>query len=216
MFTGIIQALGKVEQIIPAGPGYRLTVDVGDLSEPPALGGSVAVNGACLTVVELDGANAQFDVVGETARKTTLGRLRGGDQVNLELSLKVADRIEGHFVLGHIDTTCKITAKTVESPAIRLCFEPADRDHLRYVVPKGSVAVDGISLTVAERTAAGFDVAIIPETLKRTTLGGASPGDVVNLETDILVKAVIQQIVGADTGRDAWLTDLLKRSGFGV
>jgi len=164
MFTGIIRAFGKVSAVTQAACGGRLTVDIDQLAERPAIGGSICVDGVCLTVVELRWPRAAFDVVAETLSKTTLGELRRNSQVNLEPALKVSERIEGHFVLGHIDTTCKIVNTRSEGIGARLAFEPADRHYLRYIVPKGSVALDGISLTVAERTADGFEVVVTGST----------------------------------------------------
>jgi len=216
VFTGIVEAVGQVRSTVASGIGRRLVLDIGQLAERPELGGSVSINGVCLTVVELKWPEAAFDVVAETVARSNLGELGPGGRVNLELSLRVSDRIEGHFVLGHVDTTCRIGRVQDEPPGRRLFFEPSDLEYLRYVVPKGSVALDGISLTVADRSDRGFSVAIIPETLRRTTLVDKGVGAVVNLETDVLVKAVVQRLEGSAGDRDGRLIETLRRSGFEV
>ena len=168
--------------------GARLEVETGlaaELSE----GDSIAVNGVCLTAVSVADGAFRADVMAETLRRSSLGPLESGQQVNLELPLRADDRLGGHFVQGHVDGTGTVESATVEGFAsvVRILCEP---DLLRYVVEKGSIAVDGVSLTVADIDDEGFSVSLIPETLERTTLGSAAPGRVVNLEVDVLAKYV--------------------------
>ena len=188
MFTGLVQELGTVRAIEREPAGARLEVETGlaaELSE----GDSIAVNGVCLTAVSVADGAFRADVMAETLRRSSLGPLESGQQVNLELPLRADDRLGGHFVQGHVDGTGTVESATVEGFAsvVRILCEP---DLLRYVVEKGSIAVDGVSLTVADIDDEGFSVSLIPETLERTTLGSAAPGRVVNLEVDVLAKYV--------------------------
>ena len=188
MFTGLVQELGTVRAIEREPAGARLEVEtslVAELSE----GDSIAVNGVCLTAVSVADGAFRADVMAETLRRSSLGPLESGQQVNLELPLRADDRLGGHFVQGHVDGTGTVESATVEGFAsvVRVLCEP---DLLRYVVEKGSIAVDGVSLTVADIDDEGFSVSLIPETLERTTLGSAAPGRVVNLEVDVLAKYV--------------------------
>jgi len=188
VFTGLVQEMGTVRAIEREPAGARLEVETslaGELSE----GDSVAVNGVCLTAVEVKDGAFRADVMNETLRRSSLGPLEPGANVNLELPLRAEDRLGGHFVQGHVDATGTVDTVTVEGFAsvVRIHCEP---DLLRYVVEKGSIAVDGVSLTVADLDEEGFSVSLIPETLERTTLGSAVPGRVVNLEVDVLAKYV--------------------------
>jgi riboflavin synthase len=190
MFTGLVQQLGTLTSL----DGGRLAVTAalaGELSE----GDSVAVNGACLTASGVTPGGFTADVMEETLRRTALGSLRAGDPVNLELPLRAADRLGGHFVQGHVDGVGTVAAVQDEGFS-RLVEIEADPGLMRYVVEKGSIAVDGVSLTVASLGEGTFGVSLIPETLERTTLGRASPGDSVNLEVDVLAKYV-ERLVGA-------------------
>jgi riboflavin synthase len=152
-------------------------------------GDSIAVNGVCLTATAIDGEAFSADVMAETLRRTSLGAAGPGTRVNLELPLRPADRLGGHVVQGHVDGTGRV-ARVEEEGFSRVVWFAADPELLRYVVPKGSIAVDGISLTVAALTDTAFSVSLIPETQERTTLGAAAPGAVVNLEADVLAKYV--------------------------
>jgi riboflavin synthase len=190
MFTGLVQQLGTLTSL----EGGRLSVTAA-LAGEIAVGDSVAVNGACLTATSLTPGSFTADVMDETLRRTTLGALRPGDPVNLELPLRAADRLGGHFVQGHVDGVGSIAAVQDEGFS-RLVEIEADPGLMRYVVEKGSIAVDGVSLTVASLAEGTFGVSLIPETLERTTLGRASPGDSVNLEVDVLAKYV-ERLVGA-------------------
>jgi len=214
MFTGIIQTIGKIVSIAPNQAGRQIAIDLGGLAEHPALGGSVAVNGVCLSVVKLDGPLASFDVVPETLARTNLGGLASGSSVNVELPLRANDRLDGHFVLGHVDTTARIVNMRPEPPGKRLVLEPDDPTVMQYVVSKGFVAVDGISLTVAKVDRRSLEIAVIPDTMKRTTMQFRRPGDRVNLEADVLVKAVVRQQQVDQTGNDQQLMDTLRQAGF--
>jgi riboflavin synthase len=188
MFTGLVADLGTVRALEHGDDGVRLRVATtlaGDLRP----GDSVAVNGVCLTAVDIDGGAFSADVMAETLRRSSLGPLGEGDVVNLELPLRPGDRLGGHVVQGHVDGTGTVESVRDDGFArvVRIAAEP---DVLRYVVPKGSIAVDGVSLTVAEVDEAGFAVSLIPETLERTTFGAAEPGRKVNLEVDVLAKYV--------------------------
>jgi riboflavin synthase len=188
MFTGLVQALGTVRAVEREPAGSRLEVET-SLAEELSEGDSIAVNGVCLTAVSVADGAFRADVMAETLRRSSLGPLEAGEQVNLELPLRAEDRLGGHFVQGHVDGTGKVESATIEGFAsvVRIAAEP---ELLRYVVEKGSIAVDGVSLTVAEIDDEGFSVSLIPETLERTTLGRAAPGRVVNLEVDVLAKYV--------------------------
>jgi riboflavin synthase len=167
----------------------RLTVVAGKIASEVAIGDSVSINGACLTVTGVSGSDMSFDAVPETFSRTTLGELRSGEKVNLESSLRAGEPIGGHFVLGHVDGvgTIESSRSLGESQALRI---KAPGDVLRYVVEKGSIAIDGISLTVASCDRSGFGIAVIPHTLDATTLHLKRAGDKVNLEADILGKYV--------------------------
>ena len=184
MFTGLVEQKGRVR----SAEGGRLVLDTplgSELSE----GDSVAVNGVCLTAVEVQGGRFTADVMDKTLRRSSLGRVSPGDEVNLELPLRAGDRLGGHIVQGHVDGTGAVQSTTEEGFArvVRIAVGP---DVLRYVVEKGSIAVDGVSLTVAEVDDEGFAVSLIPETLERTTLGALEVGREVNLEVDVLAKYV--------------------------
>jgi riboflavin synthase len=188
MFTGLVAGTGVVESLERDGDGARLRVRT-ELARELAPGDSVAVNGVCLTAVDPDGRGFSADVMGETLRRSSLGPLAQGDHVNLELPLRAGDRLGGHMVQGHVDGTGSVVRVGEDGFArvVRIGAPPA---LLRYVVEKGSIAVDGVSLTVAAVDDEGFEVSLIPETLGRTTLGSATPGRVVNLEVDVLAKYV--------------------------
>jgi riboflavin synthase len=190
MFTGLVQQLGTLTSL----EGGRLAVSA-TLAGELSVGDSVAVNGACLTATSVTPGAFTADVMEETLRRTALGALRPGDPVNLELPLRAADRLGGHFVQGHVDGVGTVAAVHDEGFS-RLVEIEAEAGLMRYVVEKGSIAVDGVSLTVASLAEGTFGVSLIPETLERTTLGRASPGDSVNLEVDVLAKYV-ERLMGA-------------------
>jgi riboflavin synthase len=188
MFTGLVESTAQVRRVEPDGDGVRLEVRT-PLAAELAHGDSIAVNGVCLTAVDPDGESFRADVMAETLRRSSLGPLGEGDPVNVELALRAGDRLGGHVVQGHVDATGTVESVTREGFA-RVVRVTAGPDTLRYVVEKGSIALDGVSLTVASVDETGFTVSLIPETLERTTLGQAAPGRVVNLEVDVLAKYV--------------------------
>jgi riboflavin synthase len=188
MFTGLVESTARVRRVDPDGDGVRLEVET-PLAAELRQGDSIAVNGVCLTAVDPDRGHFKADVMAETLRRSSLGPLAAGDSVNVELPLRAGDRLGGHMVQGHVDGTGTIEGTRDEGFA-RLVRIGAEPSLLRYVVEKGSIAVDGVSLTVAEVDDEGFTVSLIPETLERTTLGLAAPGRVVNLEVDVLAKYV--------------------------
>ena len=188
MFTGLVEDRGRVGAVGREQDGVRLSV-VTPLVAELRRGDSVAVNGVCLTAVEVEEHGFRADVMAETLRRSSLGPLAEGDEVNLELPLRAGDRMGGHVVQGHVDGLGEVEGVREEGFA-RLLRVRADAALLRYVVAKGSIAVDGVSLTVAEVDDAGFVVSLIPETLGRTTLGAAVAGRPVNLEVDVLAKYV--------------------------
>ena len=189
MFTGLIAELGTVERLAEDSTTCRLTVRAPMILPGVKIGDSIAVNGVCLTVVRLLGNTFTADVMPETVRRTTLHQLQPGDKVNLEKALRPTDGLDGHIVQGHVEGVGKIQQITPEGNALVYRIE-APRELLRYIVEKGSIAVDGISLTVTEADGSGFGVSLIPHTAKMTTLGYKSAGDAVNLETDILARYV--------------------------
>jgi len=206
MFTGLVEALGRVGRVGVEGAGRRLTLvwpGLGAAGDPLAIGESVAVNGCCLTVVEAEIGGDAFDVQAgpETLARTNLGAKVAGDPVNLERSLRVGARLGGHFVQGHVDCTAALRDRRAEGDWEFLAFE-VDPAWSPLMVPKGSVAVDGVSLTLVEATPGGFSVMLIPHTLAATTLGALRPGDLVNVEADMLAKHVrrLLQGRGADDG----------------
>lgn len=193
MFTGLVQDLGAVAAVERTADGARVRIAsalAGELAE----GDSVAVSGVCLTATEVEGGTFAADVMEETLRRSSLGALEPGASVNLELPLRAADRLGGHVVQGHVDGVGTVAAVDEEGFA-RIVRIAAPPDLLRYLVPKGSIAVDGISLTVSGLDDDSFTVSLIPETRQRTTLGGAAPGDPVNLEADVLAKYVERLVV---------------------
>ncbi len=189
MFTGLVQDLGTVHRVDQNAGGVRVSVRsrlAAELSE----GDSIAVNGVCLTAVGMCGEELfGADVMHETLRRSSLGEVQPGSQVNLELPLRAADRLGGHIVQGHVDGL-GVVREAREEGFARVVSIDADPSLLRYVVEKGSIAVDGVSLTVAEIGEDWFAVSLIPETLERTTFGAARPGSPVNLEVDVLAKYV--------------------------
>ncbi|HET6448333.1 MAG TPA: riboflavin synthase [Conexibacter sp.] len=188
MFTGLVQGLGTVAAVEPTADGVRLTVAT-PLAAELRSGDSVAVNGVCLTAVDPAAERFAADVMNETLRRSSLAAATAGAQVNLELPLRPHDRLGGHFVQGHVDGLGTVAAVEPDGFARRIRVTTAP-DLLRYVVEKGSIAVDGVSLTVAAVDDESLTVSLIPETLERTSLGAAAPGRTVNLEVDVLAKYV--------------------------
>lgn len=212
MFTGIIQDVGRCRGLRSRGPGRVLEVATGLDTVDFALGESIAVNGACLTVVAIEDGCFGADVSPETLLRTSLGGLKPGAAVNLERALRPVDRLGGHFVLGHVDGLGRLTGRRAQGEFQVLTFSvPAELS--RYLVAKGSVAVDGVSLTVSGLVPEGFSVAAVPHTLERTTLSGLAPGSPVNLETDVLGRYV-ERLLGRGDAPEGVTMELLARSGF--
>lgn len=194
MFTGIIEGFGTIREIRPESQGKRMTVDADFFLEQTMLGDSICVSGACLTVVMIDNKRFTVDVSPETLAKTTFKSAKIGDRVNLERALRLSDRIDGHLVSGHIDGIGTVTLKQNIGNAIIVSFKiPESISH--YMIQKGSVAVDGTSLTINNCSRDSFDVSIIPHTAKLTTIGFKKAGDIVNIETDMIGKYV-ERFVG--------------------
>jgi riboflavin synthase len=213
VFTGLIEAICTVKSIPWRGGGTTLTVDLDELGRDSKIGDSIAINGACLTIDELSVNTATFQLSAETLKKSALGRLKPGSPVNVERAMKATDRFGGHFVQGHIDGTAIIKAIKRAGQFADIEFT-AEAELLDQMIVKGSVAVDGISLTIASMRDRSFSVAIIPETLKRTTLGTAKAGDVVNIETDIIVKTIKKHIDKIMPQKQSLTVERLKQLGF--
>lgn len=211
MFTGIVEEMGSVKALRREAGAARLTISASTVLAGTALGDSICVNGVCLTVVDMSASEFSADVAVETLKVTNLGELKIGAKVNLERALQLSARIGGHLVSGHVDAVGRITAKREEGNGWRI-FIGADESVLRYVIKKGSIAIDGISLTVADVDRNGFSIAMIPHTAKLTTLGYKTTGDSVNLEVDIIGKYVERLLSGrVESGVSL---DLLKKTGF--
>lgn len=193
MFTGIVETTGAIKRSTPCAGGRTLSVDAGIVADDAALGASIAVSGVCLTVTAMDGSVLSFDVIHETLNRTTLGNLSPGDRVNLERSLTPSTRMDGHIVQGHVDGTAAITRKIVSTDQWVLWLKPKE-SVAPYIIPKGSVAIDGISLTIAAVEDGKFSVAIIPTTLERTNLADRKEGDTVNIESDIIARTVVHHL----------------------
>jgi riboflavin synthase len=188
MFTGLVQGLGRIGAIERSSDGARVTIETPLVSELRA-GDSVAVNGVCLSAVSLENGSFAADAMNETLSRTSLGALTPGTPVNLELPLRAGDRLGGHVVQGHVDGVGAVASVSDDGFA-RLIRIEAPADVMRYVIEKGSIAVDGVSLTVAGLDERSFTVSLIPDTVERTNLGRAAVGDRVNLEVDVLAKYV--------------------------
>ena len=220
MFTGIIEGLGTIVRIRPSGQGKRLLIDADFPLDQTKIGDSIAVSGACLTVVVVGGKRFEVDVSPETLAKTTFGMAKIGDRVNLERALRLSDRIDGHLVSGHIDGIGSVQQrKTIGNAIIVVIGVPEFLS--RYMITKGSVAVDGISLTINNRARDCFDVSIIPHTAKLTTIGFKKAGDYVNIETDMIGKYIENFIAGKpanninkETGQPPVDMQLLAKTGF--
>jgi riboflavin synthase len=189
VFTGIVRELGTVVSVQGDEHGKRLRVTAPTAAAGAAIGDSVAIAGVCLTAVTVDDGELEFDAVDETLRRSSLGRLRRGDRVNVEPALRAGEPLGGHYVQGHVDGVGSVRAVEPEGDGARMAFD-APAPVLRYLVEKGSVAVEGVSLTITSVDDTGFAVALVPHTLAATTLGSLRPGDAVNLEADVLAKYV--------------------------
>jgi riboflavin synthase len=195
MFTGLIADLGRIEDIERSGEGVRLIIGTG-LAAELGEGDSIAVNGVCLTATNVQPSAFSTDVMNETLRLSSLAEARSGTPVNLELAMRLSDRLGGHMVQGHVDGVGTVRSVAPDGFSRRLEIEASD-EILRYIVHKGSVTVDGVSLTVAGLADASFTVSLIPETLERTNLGHAGVGTTVNLEVDVLAKYVERLVATA-------------------
>jgi riboflavin synthase len=213
MFTGIVEAKCRIESVKPAGGALRIVLDLSVLEGPFALGESVNVNGVCLTISALDGALASFDAVEETVAWSNLGKLKAGDFANAERALRLGGRLGGHFVTGHVDSTgvLKNVEKLKNSTVLTVECAPELTD---YMIEKGSVALEGVSLTLTSVGRGRFSTAIIPHTLKVTTLGGKKPGARLNIEVDMLGKYVRKLLGGRVKGHSKISMDFLAEHGF--
>jgi riboflavin synthase len=193
MFTGLVQSLAEVKSLVPVGPGVQLTIIDREIAQRSAIGDSIAINGCCLTVVAIESESLSFEAGEETLSRTTLGNVQAGDRVNLETSLKMGDELGGHLVAGHVDGVGTVDERIDDAEWSKFWFRvPAELT--RQMASKGSVAVDGVSLTLVDVEHESFSVALIPHTLKVTTLGFRQVGDRVNIETDVLAKYVQRQL----------------------
>jgi len=193
LFTGLIEELGRVAKVISNGPGVDLYVSCPLVASDATIGDSIAINGCCLTVTEIQGEQLGFQAGTETLSRTNLGQLQPGSFVNLERSLSVGQRMGGHYVTGHVDALAQVDSRQDDGEWAEFWFKvPAALT--KQMASKGSVAVDGISLTLVDVQADRFSVALIPHTLQVTTLGQKKEGDLVNIETDLLAKYVQQQL----------------------
>ena len=198
MFTGLVEKLGTVSSVLAEPPGMRLVVDAGEVASDATMGASICVSGCCLSIVAIDESRLTFELGPETLAKTSLKRLQPGGRVNLERSLQLSDRLGGHLVTGHVDAVGTLASREQEGEWVT-CWYLAPETVRAQMVPKGSITIDGVSLTVVDVTAEAFSVALIPHTLAVTTLGTLAVGDPVNLETDLVGKYVTSRL-------DAWLT----------
>ncbi len=200
MFTGIVEALGEVMKIEASGELVRLVIRAPDVTEGVHIGDSVAINGTCLTVTALDERDLEFQAVRETLEKTNLGDLAAGHGVNLERAMRAGGRLDGHIVQGHVDGTGTVARLERDGDDVRFHVD-CDPSFASLVIDKGSVCIDGVSLTVVGVREDGFDVALIPHTLEVTTLGRRRPGERVNLEADVIGKYVVRYLerIGAGT-----------------
>jgi riboflavin synthase len=216
MFTGLIEELGSLKQVSRQGEGLVITIQAKRILVGLQLGDSISVNGVCLTVIRYDASSVSMDVMPETYRRTTLGQLSIGAAINLERAMLVGSRFGGHIVQGHIDGTAFIRRREPQDNAIYFTIEPHSTELMRFIIPKGSIAVDGISLTVVDMTEQTFRISIIPLTLNETILINKQPGESVNLETDIIGKYVERLLTWqSSSAPPARLTEhFLRENGF--
>lgn len=212
MFTGIIVEMGEVTALQRKGGIVHLFLNSSEVFKDAKIGDSISVNGTCLTLVEIQGPTMRFDLSDETLRSTNLGLLKPGDHVNLEPSLRPDSKLGGHFVSGHVDDIGRIRSKTKIGDTFKVEIEVPDRV-LNFLIGKGSVAVDGISLTVVDILKGSFTVIIIPHTAKLTTLGFKGPGDTVNVEVDMIGKYVAK-FLGMEKKESGLMETLMKEGYF--
>ncbi len=211
MFTGLVEETGTIVDIRPRGKEISIGINCSKILDGLVLGDSVNISGACQTVVKIEGNTVWFDSVEETLKKTTFGSFKRGQSVNLERALSANARLGGHFVAGHVDTTGRVTGVSQLSGSwnLEVAF---DQGFDKYVIPVGSICIDGVSLTVAEKKKGGLKVAVIPHTWANTTLSRLKTNDPVNLEFDLLGKYILNYIEGTNSG--GLTLDKLKESGF--
>jgi riboflavin synthase len=216
MFTGIIQAVGRIERIEPKGSDVRVAINTADLDlGDVALGDSIAVNGICLTAIALQPQGFSADVSGETLACTTFSSFRGGTPVNLEKALTLQIRLGGHLVSGHVDGIGKVVERADDGRSVRFAIE-SPKSLAKYIAAKGSVCVNGISLTVNRVEGAVFELNIVPHTLEKTTLSNAAIGDAVNLEVDLIARYLERLVLGeqaANPGQPVTM-EFLREHGF--
>ncbi len=213
MFTGIIEHLGNVKQIKRQASSANIVVDIGQLSDGVNSGDSIAINGACLTVTRIKGSEVDFDVSEETLSKTSIGELRVSDKVNVERSLRIGDKLGGHFVTGHVDGVGVISGKDNKIGQCTMWFS-VEKEFANMMIKKGSVSVDGISLTIVDLEERSFSVALIPYTLEETTLGFKKTGQKVNIETDMLGKWVKRILITDKNSTSGITEETLMEKGF--
>ena len=216
MFTGIIQSIGKISQIQPKGGDFRLTLSTGKLPLADVkLGDSIAVSGVCLTAIELGDGQFSADVSRETLSRTTLGNMKPGSSVNLELALTPTTRLGGHIVSGHVDGVGEVVQRSADARSVRFVIE-APANLAKYIAEKGSICVDGVSLTVNGVDGKRFDLNIVPHTLAETTMEEFQPGRKVNLEVDLLARYLERLLLGekAAYSSEGVTEELLAKSGF--
>ncbi len=213
MFTGIIEYLGKVKQIKRHANSVIFVVDIGPVANDVSSGDSIAINGACLTVTQIKDSDVSFDVSAESLSKTTIGELRVSDKVNIESSLRIGDKLGGHFVTGHIDGVGAIN-KMEEEIGQKTMWFSVNEELAHMMIKKGSVAIDGISLTIVELEENLFSAALIPYTIKATTLGFKKIGQRVNIETDMLGKWVKRILTTNEKTEHGITEEMLRESGF--
>lgn len=221
MFTGLVEEVGRMRNVYRQGEAMKLTIGASIVTQGAALGDSIAVNGVCLTVTSFDGSSFTADVMPETFKKSSLYTLKPGDPINLERAMMAGSRFGGHIVQGHVDGTGKVVSRHTNANAVVFAIEADDPELMRYIIPKGSITIDGISLTVVATSESGLTVSIIPHTLAETALAVRQPGDMVNLESDIIGKYVdhLLHYRGAEESRQvrpkAGMTaDYLSQHGF--
>ena len=215
MFTGIVEAIGSVAKLQQLGSDWRLTIDSGklDLSDV-VLGDSIAVNGCCLTVVEMQKNLFGADVSNESMRCTALGQFKGGTPVNLEKAMLASGRLGGHIVSGHVDGVGNLIELSADGASVRLVYE-APKEIAKYIADKGSICIDGTSLTVNEVSGLKFTVNVIPHTQTETIIGDYKVGQSVNLEVDLIARYLERLLQGTDSSEEGLNKELLKKHGFG-
>ncbi len=212
MFTGIIEGLGLVKSLNKKGALFKLTVESALFTEE-RIGSSIAVNGVCLTIAGIKNNSADFDIMPETAQSSNLGSLRKEEMVNLERALKLGDRLSGHIVSGHVDHIGKILKLTNQAENYFLTVEVREKE-MGFLVNKGSVSLDGVSLTVADLQAGNFTVCLIPHTLKNTNLQFKKAGDFLNIEFDLVGKYILRLARNKEAGASAITEDFLRKYGY--